>query len=359
MRLPCTRAWGDYETELNGGGVWCEPGAVLSNCIVGGCVADQDGGGAFRGTLYDCTLVGNACGDDGAGACESVLWRCLLRENDTEDQGGGLYQGSATACRLLDNTSLDHGGGAIFATLRDCVVAGNSANYTGGGTALCTNRNCTIVGNTALGGGGVYGGTMTNCIVWGNAGVHGANWEENGFDEPPAHCCTTPQPTGTGHVTVSPSFTDMDNGDYRLTAGSPCIDAGTNAAVTMAADLDGNPRIVFGTVDMGAYEYVSSTSDYDGDGLSNDEEGIAGTDVTDPDSRLAFISILATGATELVWIGGTQTRQFVEMKTDLASTTEQWVVIHTNEPPTPITNALALPGAPAPTRFYRIRVEGQ
>jgi BirA family biotin operon repressor/biotin-[acetyl-CoA-carboxylase] ligase len=47
--------------------------------------------------------------------------------------------------------------------------------------------------------------------------------------------------------------------DFRLAVDSPCINAGTNQPDWMAAatDLDGSPRIdrVFGTVDIGAYEY--------------------------------------------------------------------------------------------------------
>lgn len=46
--------------------------------------------------------------------------------------------------------------------------------------------------------------------------------------------------------------TEDDN--LRLSAGSPCSDAGDNSAVTVATDLDGYARILGGTVDMGAYE---------------------------------------------------------------------------------------------------------
>jgi hypothetical protein len=60
--------------------------------------------------------------------------------------------------------------------------------------------------------------------------------------------------------------------DYRIAAGSPCIDAANNAAVTVPTDLDGRPRIIDGdgdgttTVDMGPFELgttpIPTTSQY-------------------------------------------------------------------------------------------------
>lgn len=55
-------------------------------------------------------------------------------------------------------------------------------------------------------------------------------------------------------VTESPGFADAANGDYRLAADSPCIDAGNNSYVTSETDLDGKARIVNGAVDVGCYE---------------------------------------------------------------------------------------------------------
>jgi hypothetical protein len=48
--------------------------------------------------------------------------------------------------------------------------------------------------------------------------------------------------------------------DLRLQSNSPCINAGNNAYVTTTNDLDGNLRIVGGTVDMGAYEFQDPQS---------------------------------------------------------------------------------------------------
>src|SRR5690606_27377093 len=48
-------------------------------------------------------------------------------------------------------------------------------------------------------------------------------------------------------------FVDGPGGDFHLAAQSPALDAGV-AEHLAAADLDGNPRMSGGGVDLGAYE---------------------------------------------------------------------------------------------------------
>lgn len=62
---------------------------------------------------------------------------------------------------------------------------------------------------------------------------------------------------GTNYVEGNPRFVNPAAANYRLQADSPAINAGDNASVLVGVvtDMDGNPRIVGGMVDMGAYEF--------------------------------------------------------------------------------------------------------
>ena len=73
-------------------------------------------------------------------------------------------------------------------------------------------------------GGGAYGGTLYNCIVYYNMASNGPNFSGSTLN----YCCTTPVPDGAGNITTEPQFVNT-NGDYHLASGSPCIDAGNNA----------------------------------------------------------------------------------------------------------------------------------
>ena len=245
-----------------GGGVFCESSsAVLSNCVLTGNTADN-GGGAYGGTLYNCSLIGNSSISPspvgGGGTYNAILFKCALINNSAYTMGGGAYNGTLSNCTLMGNSAGIVGGGTYNATLYNCTVISNTAvNNAGGGACYGTLYGCTLTGNRAgENAGGLFGATSYNCIVYYNTPN---NWWTNHpdvyargiFD----HCCTTPDPGGTGNITNEPMFVDLAAGDLRLLSNSPCINAGTNQDwMASSVDLDGNPRISGGVVDMGAYE---------------------------------------------------------------------------------------------------------
>ena len=255
-----------------GGGGACN--STLQNCTLTGNFANYDGGGALSGTLHDCTLSTNSAGYNGGGASESELNNCILTGNLANYYGGGAYAGTLNKCMLSGNSAYAGGGASSYvgdwfgsevtsstfsdeaAALNNCVLSGNSAGY-GGAAYVALLRNCTLAGNSATNsGGGAYHSTLNNCIAYFNTAPEGPNWSGN--YSPLNFCCTTPQHAGTGNITNAPLFMDTNGwSNLRLQSNSPCINAGDNANAPGSTDLDGFPRIIAGTVDIGAYEFLT------------------------------------------------------------------------------------------------------
>jgi hypothetical protein len=123
--------------------------------------------------------------------------------------------------------------------------------------------------------------TVTSCIVWDNGQNQIVDLE--GSSTTVSFSDVGGGWPGTGNIDSDPRCVDPDNGDLRLSAGSPCIDAGDNTAVPegITIDLDGNPRFVddpdtvdagYGDppiVDMGAYEFQGPPCPWDLSGNGN------------------------------------------------------------------------------------------
>ncbi len=258
-----------------GGGLWCESrNAVISNCVVSGNGA-LEGGGASGGTLNNCVISGNGVRFyayvprnqtfrftvSGGGASGGTLNNCILSGNHAFAMVSGFGFGEAFAL----------GGGAYWCIMNNCTLTGNDvgsllggdSNYGeahGGGSFEGTLNNCTLTDNSTLNysyfdsGGGAAGSYLNNCVVYSNNAWDGANYDSSSTLN---YSCTTPQPTnGVGNITNAPLFVDQASGNLRLQSNSPCINAGNNDSVATSTDLDGNPRISGGIVDIGAYEFV-------------------------------------------------------------------------------------------------------
>jgi hypothetical protein len=301
------------------------------------------GGGAFDSTLNNCTVTGNSA-NEGGGAADGTLNNCTLTGNSAGSSGGGAKGSTLNSCTLSGNWADGWGGGAADGTLNNCSLTGNSAGWSGGGASgtmfayLCTRNNCIVYFNTAPTGAN-YFGSYELCTVMN-------------------YCCTTPMPTiGVGNITNAPLFMDYTGGNLRLQSNSPCINAGLNAYAPGPTDLDGNPRVVSGTVDIGAYEYQGPGSvisyawlqryglptdgsvdgtDPDADGHTTWQEWRCLTDPTNALSVLRLLSASPVGTNVTVtWQSVTGVNYFLERSTNL------WA-----SPPF----TLLVPNLPRPTR---------
>ena len=177
---------------------------------------------------------------------------CVLNGN-SGSSGGGKSGGIANTCSITSNITSSKGGGMYFGMANNCFIHGNF----GGGCSAYVSRS------------GYLGGTMNNSIVWGNSA---GGYNDNSYGFLANYSCSSDIPGGeNSSITNNPLFTDAANGDYHLQSNSPCINWGDNAYVSGAVDLDDNPRIVEGYVDMGCYEYqgLIGEADNDGDGMSD------------------------------------------------------------------------------------------
>jgi hypothetical protein len=295
-----------------------------------------------------------------------------------------LSDGTLNNCTLVGN-SAHSGGGADSSSLNNCMLSSNSVDWHGGGASGSSLNNCTLTGNLASHGGGVsIGGyfgedvsILKNCIVYFNTADQEANYDPSSTLN---YSCTTPQPTnGFGNITNAPLFVDYASGNLRLESNSPCINAGLNAYAPGLTDLAGNPRIVVGTVDIGAYEYqgsgsvisyawlqhyglpTDSSADYtdpDGDGMNNRQEWRCGTDPTNALSALRLFSATPAGTNvNVTWQSVAGVNYFLERSTNLASLLP-FSLLATNLPGQPGTTSFTDTNAAAlAPLFYRVGVQ--
>jgi predicted outer membrane repeat protein len=310
-------------------------GGNYANCVFIGNSATRAGavevgrwGDGQTSTVVDCLFVGNFTFDehsfgDGGGALiarnESVIIGSTFTGNSSV-RGGAIYcRGTSTIinCDFIANGA---GAGAAIGIRNASPLVVNAlfvSNTAARGAAVCVAScddthscprivNCTMAANFSPAGSAIACASqedeywsdvfVSNCVLWNDGHeVHVGDSStltivfsdiDGGFP-------------GVGNIDADPLFVDPQSGDFRLSSGSPCIDAGDNTAVPpdesdldedddaeepIPVDLDWNPRFVddpetedtgYGTppiVDMGAYELQveeSCPADFDGNGVVN------------------------------------------------------------------------------------------
>jgi hypothetical protein len=293
------------DCQSMGRGLWIVGDAIVEGFTILNGLADGTigGGGIYceygSPTIARCTISANQapdCDDGGGGilcsAATPQITRCRITGNSTNAHGGGVCADNdshpvLTDCVISGNSGDVTGGVAVIgptgATLRGCVVLDNQSNLAGGlGGAGFMVRSCTIAGNTGFWAGGIYivgditligstvsrnngvginiweavGSEIRNCIFWGNSGEITAGGVlvvsysdiQGGWGG-----------GGGNNIVEDPLFVAPLSGDYHLSPGSPCIDAGDPdfAPEPGETDVDGELRVWDG----------------DGDGLARVEMG--------------------------------------------------------------------------------------
>ena len=254
--------------------------------------------------IHDCAFRHNRCGLSlppwgYGGAVSSDNSSPGIRGNIFENNAStGI--GGALAVRYIDcdiysnvitwNYSALGGGIGILhmpevsRRINNNLIADNTALYFGGGVANINASpiyiNNTIAFNTATYGGGFYckdsvSPDFYNTIIWGNTAAVGDQgylfevYSQADF----FHCDVEGGPelfggSGGGEaffgayeacIEEDPLFAFQGLHPYSLASGSPCIDAGatdTTGFMLPAFDLEGNPRVSGGRIDIGAYEFM-------------------------------------------------------------------------------------------------------
>lgn len=271
-----------YPDYSYGGGMFNNNSSpIITNCVFQSNMCTSGGGGMFNinasPIITNCTFENNSANSGGGienhlNASPSIT-NCVFDNNTADCCGGGLSNIDNSSsiinnCTLRNNLAFDGGGianmGNSSPTIVNCVLDSNSANMGGGiynWECYSVITNCTFWNNSAItGGGGMINFTssliLTNCILWNN------NPDEimSILLGPTVSFCNIQGGySGIGNIDSDPLFVNAAAGDFHLSAGSPCIDAGSNSAPSIPAlDFEGDPRIlpVWGTVDMGVDEYI-------------------------------------------------------------------------------------------------------
>ena len=280
----------DNRSPDYGGGIILYGGGIVSNCLVdyNNCAQGAGIQTYNGGTVMDSEVRWNMATTSGGGmalAYGGVVTNCQMHDNSAIESGGGVYlQGGGMVVRsTLSMNNAMQGAGAYFfqgGTLDGCYLTANMSWFMGGGIATYQGgliRNSLVAGNN---GGGAYlnlGGGIANCTIVSNqAGVAGIYCNNGGtvsntivyFNEPAniagagqatfVRVCTQPLIEGNGNIGCDPQFVDPGAGDFRLSSASPCINEGANAPwMVTACDLALTQRIMYGVVDMGAYEFTT------------------------------------------------------------------------------------------------------
>ncbi|MCB1069043.1 MAG: hypothetical protein KDL31_01735 [Kiritimatiellae bacterium] len=245
--------------EKSGGGLLALNVQEISSCVIDNCSALPWGSGGGMALFSASGLVNR-----------------VEVKNSEAAYGGGvaIYWGSYTRFRngqIHHNTASVTGGGLVVdncPNLINLLIHHNDAALNAGGASLGQGSELwhgTVVNNASASAGGILlagnGARVGNSIVYYNSGGNLARQAGTSGQTVLNSCSSTindPEIAATNLLTTIPQFINPLLDDYRLRSKtSPLIDAGmTRSWSGLLEDLDGAPRLLGDTPDMGAYEHA-------------------------------------------------------------------------------------------------------
>jgi parallel beta-helix repeat protein len=268
------------------GGIFCDDYAapVIEENILSGC--GLDGIACSNANPW---IRGNTITDHAGSGIDSSSTALITNNYIARNQDRGIWLWFGSSATVLGNTIVENhaagdGGGvqcehAGFVTIINNILANNTSDGWGGGIHCAASSlsfmNNTLVENSARVGGGIafsnncYYQAISNSIFWENDGDPGPEISVGsnttlaiGYsDVMGGQASVFVDPGGAliweqGMVDSDPALVDAGHGDFHLTFTSPCRDAGKAVPhVLPEKDFEGDPRIAFGGVDMGADEF--------------------------------------------------------------------------------------------------------
>ena len=310
----------NFGHAIQGGGInlGCSAETYVKNCTIRDCFAEMDqslfpsdpigvgaGGGLYwamysTGLLQDCDVRTNFAQGPLVNSIYAPMWASVygmgagvalesgaspliltnrIRNNAASWDGGGVWTfGNSGTPRIelnhiVGNSAINGGGVYVRLTsnptLCNNVVCQNQASANGGGLTLYgggrgTYRSNTFAYNTAPPGGisqvHVWGGSamddFVNNIVLGSTPI-AAGIPAWSLAPPQRHNnCFWPD-AWLPDIWADPLITSDCTAQLR-TSGSPCWNTGFSLKQCSTVDIDGNPRIVWGDIDIGADELQAS-----------------------------------------------------------------------------------------------------
>lgn len=241
-------------TSSNGGGIYCYSSspAITNNTIMGNSAQDY-GGGIYCWfsfpTITNNTLTANSAGLGGGIYCDEssspTITNNTITGNIASLNSGGIYCEEFSSPAITNNTITTNSGEGISCrwysspTITNNTITGNS-----GGRISCDKRSSPTITNNIVAFNifGIYcsdsNPTLRNNCVYGNQ-----SYNYSGIYP------------GIGDFSANPMLAGWEYGNVHIQPQSPCVNAGWNEDPGLGlVDMDGQPRIQGGTVDIGADE---------------------------------------------------------------------------------------------------------